>query len=150
MVRTVITTLYTRGMRNIGAALVIAAYLVLLLTSSVGVAYMSDTGIGLTQARWNVDPMMVAIASAGTMLALIPARRGERWAQVTQVVVLASVLTTRFGNGAKRLVVLDSSPQGHSVLIIVFVLAIAGIVFSSPFSPWAKSSGTATAGARRV
>jgi hypothetical protein len=150
MVRTVTTTLYTRGMRNIGAALVIAAYLVLLFTSSVGVAYMSDAGIGLTQARWHFDPMMVAIAIAGIMLALIPARRGERWAQVTQVAMLASVLTTRFVHGAKRLVVLDSSPQGHSVLIIVFVLAIAGLVVSQPSNPRAKSFDTAGTSAGRV
>jgi hypothetical protein len=137
-------------MRNIGAALVIAAYLVLLFTSSVGVAYMSNAGIGLTQARWQVDPIMVAIAIAGIMLALIPVRRGERWAQVTQVAMLVSVLTTRFANGAKRLVVLDSSPQGHGFLIAAFVLAFAGLVFSSPFNPWAKSFHTARTGAGRV
>jgi hypothetical protein len=137
-------------MRNVGAALIIAAYLVLLFTSSVGVAYMSDAGIGLTQARWHVDPMMLAIAIAGTMLALVPVRRGERWAQVTQVVMLISVLTTRFDNGAKRLVLLDSAPQGHGFLIVAFVLAIAGLAFSSPFNPWAKSSRTARTDAGRV
>ena len=128
-------------MRNIGAALVIAAYLVLLFTSSVGVAYMSDAGIGLTQARRHVDPIMVPVAIAGIMLALIPVRRGERWAQLTQMVMLISVLTTRYGNGAKRLVVLYSSQQGHGFLIIALVLAIAGMLFSQPSAKSAVTAG---------
>ena len=129
-------------MRNIGAALVIAAYLVLLFTSSVGVARMSDAGIELTPFRRPADTMMLTIAIAGIALALIPARRGERWAQITQFMMFVTLLTPRLQNGEKRLVVLDPSTQGHGFLIIAFVLAIAGLAFSSPFNPWAKSPRT--------
>ena len=150
MVRTVITTLYTRGMRNIGAALVIAAYLVLLLTSSVGVGYVSSAGIGLTQAHWHVDPMMVPIAIAGIMLALIPVRRGERWAVLTQVAIFSWVLVTRFGEGAKRLVVLDPSSQNNGLHIIVLALALVGFALSSPSTTRAESPDTSRTSAGRV
>jgi hypothetical protein len=125
-------------MRNVGVALIVAVYAVLFFTSSSAPVAMSNTGLVATRAQPHLDPMMTAIAVAGIMLAVIPLRRGERWAQLTTVAILILVLVTRYTTSGQRLVVLDPNRHGYS-LVIVSVLAIAGLFLTGRFGPGARS-----------
>ena len=78
--------------------------------------------------------MMIAVAIAGIALAMIPVRRGERWAHLTTIVILAMVLTSRFTASGQRLVVLEPRQHGYS-LIVPLAMAIAGLFLTGPFGP---------------
>jgi len=74
-------------------------------------------------------PWPVALASAivvsGIMMALIPLRRGERWALWTELAVLVLLFITRLTTDPRCLVVLDPHQHGrHSFMIAVVVGAV--------------------------
>ncbi len=118
-------------MKNVGVGLIVAVYAFLLFTSSSAPAIRSDAGIIATRAQARLDPMMTAVAIAGIALAMIPVRRGERWAQLTTIATLIIVLETRYATSGQRLAVLDLNQHGHS-LIIASVLAIVGLALTNP------------------
>ena len=61
----------------------------------------------------------------GMMLALIPIRRGERWAIWTSLATLMILLGTRMVSDPRCLVVLDPHQHGcHTFMIAVFLGAI--------------------------
>lgn len=141
--------LYTRGMRNIGVGLIVAVYAFLLFTSSSTPVSASDTGVIATRGHTHLDPLMTAVAIAGIALAAIPVRRGERWAQLTTIVILIMVLSNRFLTSGQRLVVLDQSQRGYS-LIIPLVLAFVGLFLTGPYGPGVRHSERTQADAERV
>jgi hypothetical protein len=118
-------------MRNVGVGLIVLVYAVLLFTSSSAPVAMSDKGIVATRTHAGIDPMMGAITVAGIALAVIPVRRGEKWAQLTTLVTLIIVLVTRYATSGQRLVVLDLNQHDRS-LIIASVLAIVGPALTNP------------------
>jgi len=92
---------------------------------------MSDAGIIATRAHVHVDPMMLAITVAGIALAVIPVRRGERWARLTTLAILSIVLGTRFFTSGQGLVVLDPNRHGYGYsLVILSTLMIAGLALA--------------------
>jgi hypothetical protein len=108
-------------MRTVGVGLCVAAWGVLFFKSSYSPAY--------TQARPHPDPLMLAITIAGIALAVIPIRRGERWALLTELVMLVIVLVTRFTTGAQRLVILEPHQHGYSFMVAAG-LAAAGLALA--------------------
>src|SRR5438067_12552954 len=87
-------------MRKTGVGLVVAAYALLL--------YMSLAAPAYAQAHAHLDPAMLAayaspwpvalacgVAVMGIMLAVVPMRRGERWAVWTSLITLMILLITR-------------------------------------------------------
>jgi hypothetical protein len=84
--------------------------------------------------------MMTAVAIAGIALAMIPVRRGERWAHLTTIVMLVIVLTSRFTTSGQRLVVLEPNQHRYS-LIVPLALTFAGLFLTGPFGPGVRPPG---------
>src|SRR5216683_7319903 len=79
-------------------------------------------------------PWPVALACSlsitGMMLALIPIRRGERWAIWTSLATLMILLGTRMVSDPRCLVVLDPHQHGcHTFMIAVF-LGVIGLLLA--------------------
>jgi hypothetical protein len=122
-------------MKKVGIALVVAACALLL--------FQALTSPGYARAHPHLDPAMVAqyaspwpaalesaYALAGIMLALVPLRRGERWAWCTLLVMWIVPLVTRLATDPRCLVVLDPHQHGCHSLMIAGVLAIVGLALS--------------------
>jgi hypothetical protein len=116
-------------MRNVGVALFVATWILLVFTSSVAPAYVTDTSVVLVQSSPRLDTMMLSLAIAGIALAVFPVRRGERWALLTQIAMLITVLVPRLSTGTQRLAVIDPHQQSHTFAIAT-VLAVAGLVLT--------------------
>jgi hypothetical protein len=67
----------------------------------------------------------------GIILALIPIRRGERWAMFTSFVTFAILFVTRMATDPRCLVVLDSHQHGCHTFIIAIILGVAGLILTS-------------------
>jgi hypothetical protein len=122
-------------MRRTGVGLVVTAYAVLLYTSLSAPAY--------ARAHAHLDPAMlaayaapwpVALASAlgiaGIMLALIPLRRGERWALWTELAILVLLFVTRLAADPRCLVVLDPHQHGCHSFMIAVLLGVVGLALA--------------------
>ena len=122
-------------MRKTGVWLVVIAYAVLLYTSLRAPAY--------ARAHPHLDPVMLAgyaaawpvalactVVVAGVMLALIPLRRGERWALWTSVAMLLILLVTRITTDPRCLVVLDPHQHGCHSFMIAVLLGVVGLALA--------------------
>jgi hypothetical protein len=112
-------------MRKNGVWLVVLAYAVLLYSSLAAHAYgrahahPGPTVLAEFSSPW---PMALgcAVAVAGIVLALIPIRRGERWAIWTSLAMLIILLVTRLATDSRCLVVLDPHQHGcHTVTRLI-------------------------------
>jgi len=124
-------------MRKVGVALLVVAYALLL--------FLSLTSPGYARAHPHLDPMMLAqyaspwpvalasaVAVAGIMLAVVPLRRGERWALWTQLAMLIILFVTRVTSDARCLVVLDPHQHGCHSFIIAVVVGVIGLALAWP------------------
>ena len=122
-------------MRKVGVGLVVAANLLLV--------YISLGALPYGRAHPHLDPALVAqyaspwpvalgcaLAVAGIMLALVPLRRGERWALWTQLAVLTILFMTRMLTDPRCLVVLDPHQHGCHTFMIAVVLGVIGLVMA--------------------
>ena len=121
--------------RKIGVGLVVAAYLLLL--------YISFSAPSYARAHPHLDPVMLAqysgawpvalgsaLALAGILLAIVPLRRGERWALWTQLAMLTILFITRITTDPRCLVVLDPHQHGCHTFVIAVVLGVIGLVMA--------------------
>src|ERR1041385_8411084 len=121
--------------QKIGAALQVLAYALLV--------YISLSAAPYAQAHPHLDPRMLgqyagpwpvalggAIALAGIMLALVPIRRGERWAWWTSLALWAILLITRISTDPRCLVVLDPHQHGCHTFMIAVVLGVLGLILA--------------------
>lgn len=122
-------------MRRIGVGLLLAANALLLYTTLAAPAYARahsylDPALLAEYAR----PWPLALASAfvvaGIALALVPIRRGERWALWPSLVMWTILFLTRVATDPRCLVVLDPHQHGCHTFMIAVVLALAGLAFS--------------------
>jgi len=81
-------------------------------------------------AAWE-NALIFSLAFFGVVLALIPLRRGERWAAWTSATVWAVLGGTRFATDPQCLKVLDVHQHGCHTFVIALVLAVAGLVFAA-------------------
>jgi hypothetical protein len=122
--------------RKIGVWLLVAAYAIFL--------YASISAPFYARAHQNMDHVMMAEYSApwpvalmgslgliGIILALIPIRRGERWAMFTSFATLAILFVTRMATDPRCLVVLDVHQHGCHRFIIAVVLGVAGLILTA-------------------
>jgi len=127
-------------MRKTGVALLVGGYAVLLYTTLTAPAY--------ARAHPHLDPAMlaayaapwpVALASvvviAGVLMAVVPIRRGERWALWTSAAMLAILLVTRITTDPRCLVVLDPHQHGCHSFMIAMLLAAVGLALASRRAP---------------
>lgn len=122
-------------MRRVGVWMVVAAYVLLL--------YISVSAPIYVRAHPHLDPVLVAqfaapwpvalgcaLVLAGIMLALIPLRRGERWALWTQLAIFVILFVTRMTTDPRCLVVLDPHQHGCHTFVIAIVLGVIGLVLA--------------------
>ena len=123
--------LYTRGMRNIGVGLIIAIYVAVCVTSSIGPVYRAgNLEFRGVHPPTHFDPMMIAVAILGIALAVGPLRRGERWAALTELMALIMVLVARFNTGAERLVILDPNRHGFAYQMVSILVVGIGLTLT--------------------
>jgi hypothetical protein len=122
--------------RKIGVWLLVAAYSIFLYSSisapfyarahqNMGAAMMAEYS-----APWPVA-LMGSLGFIGIMLALIPIRRGERWAMFASFTTFVALFVTRMATDPRCLVVLDVHQHGCHTLIIAVVLGVAGLVLAT-------------------
>ncbi len=123
-------------MRKAGVGLLVAAYAVLLYTSLAAPAYarahphLDAARLTAYSAPWPVA-LACALVAAGVMLALVPIRRGERWATWTSLAMLIILFATRIATDPRCLVVLDPHQHGCHSFMIAVVLGIIGLGLSA-------------------
>jgi len=124
-------------MRKVGLGLVVAAYALLLYTSLAAPAYArAHPQLGVSMLAEYASPWPVALACAlavavaGIMLALIPIRRGERWALWTSLAMLIVLLVPRIVTDPRCLVVLDPHQHGCHTFMIAVVLGVVGLALA--------------------
>jgi nicotinamide riboside transporter PnuC len=121
--------------QKVGVGLVVAANALLIYISLATPAY--------ARAHPHLDPAIVAeyagpwpmalgcaLAVAGIMLAVVPLRRGERWALWTQLSVLVILFATRMATDPRCLVVLDPHQHGCHTFMIAVVLGVVGLALA--------------------
>jgi hypothetical protein len=119
--------------RKIGTALLLLGNLLLI--------YISLSAPPYARAHSHLDPRMLAqyagpwpvalgcsLALAGIMLALVPIRRGERWAWWTSLGVFAILFIARITTDPRCLVVLDPHQHGCHTFIVAVALGVAGLI----------------------
>jgi hypothetical protein len=122
--------------RKIGVWLLVAGYAIFLYSSISAPFYArahQDMGAAMVaeySSPWPVA-LMGSLGFIGIILALIPIRRGERWAMFTSFVSFAILFVTRMATDPRCLVVLDVHQHGCHTFIIAVVLAIAGLVLAA-------------------
>ena len=122
-------------MRKTGIALVVICYVLML--------YFSLGSIPYAHAHPHLDPTMLAqysspwpvalgssVALVGIVLALVPIRRGERWAVWTSFMVLVILFATRMFTDSRCLVVLDPHQHGCHTFMISIVLGAIGLAMA--------------------
>jgi hypothetical protein len=111
---------------------VVAAYAILLYTSLTAPAYarthqhLGEALLAQYAGPWPVA-LTCALAAAGVMLALVPIRRGERWALWTSFAMLIILLAARLSTDPRCLVVLDPHQHGCHTFMIAVVFGVVGL-----------------------
>jgi hypothetical protein len=124
-------------MRKSGIGLLVAAYVLLLYTSVAAPGYAhAHSQLGAAMLAAYAAPWPVALACVvgfnGLVLALIPIRRGEKWAFWLSAVTLLILLVTRLATDARCLVVLDPHQHGCHTFMICIIFGLAGLVLAAP------------------
>ncbi len=122
-------------MRKVGIGLVVAAN-VLLLYMSLGAhpyarahPHLGAAMLAEYAAPWPIA-LGCAVAVAGIMLALVPIRRGERWAMWTSLAIFIILLVTRVSTDPRCLVVLDPHQHGCHTFMIAILVGIVGLALA--------------------
>lgn len=125
-------------LRKVGVALVVTSYALLLYASLAAPAYArSHPQLGAPMLAEYAAPWPVALGCAlaivGIALALVPIRRGEKWALWLSFGTLIILLIARLTTDPRCMVVLDPHQHGCHTFMIAIVLGVAGLV-SAGFS----------------
>ena len=120
---------------KIGIFLIVICYALML--------YFSLGAIPYAHGHSHLDPAMLAqyaspwpvalgctVAFVGIVLALVPIRRGERWAVWTSLAVLIILFATRMATDPRCLVVLDPHQHGCHTFMISIVLGVIGLALA--------------------
>lgn len=114
----------------------VAAYALLLYTSLAAPAYahahphLSAVLLAEYAAPWPVA-LASSVAVIGIILALIPIRRGERWAIWTSLATFLVLLATRLVTDPRCLVVLDPHQHGCHTFMLLVLLGIVGLALAA-------------------
>jgi hypothetical protein len=122
--------------RKIGVGLVVLSYALFLYIALSAPAYArAHPHLDAHMLAEYAAPWPVALAGSlglvGIVLALIPIRRGERWAILTSFATFAILFVTRMATDPRCLVVLNVHQHGCHTFMIAVVLGVAGLVLSS-------------------
>lgn len=122
--------------RKIGVWLIVAAYAIFLYIaiSAPFYAHAHPNMGAATRAEYSAPwpvALMGSLGLVGIVLALIPIRKGERWAIFTSFATFATLFITRMATDPRCLVVLDVHQHGCHTFIIAIVLGVAGLILAS-------------------
>jgi hypothetical protein len=122
--------------RKIGVWLIVLAYALFLYIALSAPAYAhAHQQLGAHMLAEYAAPWPVALAGSlglvGIILAVIPIRRGERWAMLTSFATFAILFITRMATDPRCLVVLDPHQHGCHTFMIAVLLGIVGLILST-------------------
>jgi hypothetical protein len=127
-------------MKKLGLVMIVMAYALLIVTA-VAAAFFARAHSHLDAVRvagyaepWPVT-LVVVVGLVGTVLALIPIRRGERWAIVTSALALLALFAVRMTTDPLCLLVLDPHQHGCHTFMIAMVLGLGGLGLAFRASP---------------
>jgi hypothetical protein len=119
-------------MNRAGVGLLLAAYAIFV--------FIAVSGPLLARAHPHLDPVMLAeyaapwpttlflvLAGIGGMLAVIPIRRGERWAIWMSAAMFLVLFVVRLATDPRCLVVLDPHQHGCHTFMISMALGAVGL-----------------------
>lgn len=92
--------------------------------------HMDTAMLAAYAAPWPVA-MTSVFALTGVVLAVIPVRRGEKWAVWTCLVTFAILLIARITTDARCLVVLNPHQHGCHTFIFLVLVGITGLILSA-------------------
>ena len=121
---------------RIGVGLTVAAYLLLLYGALAAPAYarshshLDPAMLAAYAAPWPVA-MTSVFAMTGVALALIPVRRGEKWAVWMCLYTFVMLLIVRITTDARCLVVLNPHQHGCHTFIILVLVGSTGLILSA-------------------
>lgn len=121
---------------RIGVWLTVAAYLLLLYGALSAPAYarsyphLDAAMLAAYAAPWPVA-MTSVFALTGVVLAIIPVRRGEKWAVWISLVTFAILLVVRITTDARCLVVLNPHQHGCHTFMLLVLVGITGLTLSA-------------------
>jgi hypothetical protein len=119
-------------MNRAGVGLLLAAYALFLFIALAGPIFAGANPqhdhamLAEYTAPWPVT-LLVVLAFIGGILALIPIRRGERWAIWTSAAMFLVLLIVRFATDPRCLVVLDPHQHGCHTFMISMALGFVGL-----------------------
>ena len=121
---------------RVGVGLTVAAYVLLLYTALAAPAYarshshLDPAMLAAYAAPWPVA-MTSVFALTGVVLAIIPVRRGERWAVWMCLSTFAILLAVRITTDARCLVVLDPHQHGCHTFMLLVIVGLTGLMLSA-------------------
>jgi len=121
---------------RIGVGLTATAYLLLLYIALAAPAYarshshLNPSMLAAYAAPWPVA-MTSVFALTGVVLALIPVRRGEKWAVWTCVSTFLLLLIVRIMTDTRCLVVLDPHQHGCHTFMLLVIVGLIGLMLSA-------------------
>jgi len=122
-------------LRTTGILLVIAAWSLFAFSAVASAMHSSshshmDVQLDVEFTRpWPVA-LSVALAMLGIVVALVPLRRGERWALWSSSGVFVLLLVTRMVTDPRCSVVLDPHQHGCHTFLIAIVIGLVGLVLA--------------------
>src|SRR5205085_7381581 len=110
---------------------VLAYVLLLYISLSAPLFAHAHPEVGVAMLAQYATPWPLALGSslalAGIVLALIPIRRGERWAMWTSLAMLGILFVSRMATDPRCLVVLDPHQHGCHTFMIAVVVGVVGL-----------------------
>ena len=129
-------------MKTLGLVMIVIAY-ALLIEAAVAAPFFAHAHPHLDAVRlagyaepWPVT-LVVVVGLVGTVLALIPVRRGERWAIATSALALLALFAVRITTDPLCLVVLDPHQHGCHTFMIAMILGLGGLGLAFRAAPHA-------------
>ena len=122
--------------RKIGVWLIVLAYAIFFYIALSAPAYahahqqLDARLLGEYASPWPVA-LTCSLGFTGIVLALIPIRRGERWAMLTSFATFAILFVTRMATDPRCLVVLDPHQHGCHTFMIAIFLGLVGLILTS-------------------
>jgi uncharacterized membrane protein len=86
--------------------------------------------LGAYAAPWPVA-LAGSLGLVGIVLALVPIRKGERWAILTSFATFAILFITRMATDPRCLVVLDPHQHGCHTFMIAVLLGLVGLILAA-------------------
>lgn len=129
-------------MKKLGLVMNVSAYALLMTTAVLGRVFGREhSHLDPVQLAGYAEPwpvtLVIVFGLVGIVLALIPVRRGERWAIATSALALLALFAVRMTTDPLCLVVLDPHQHGCHTFMIAMGLGLGGLGLAFRAAPHA-------------